>query len=173
MTTQDGTLRARRASHGPRPGCTPSSRAHSRDPAVSRYCSKHRDPDSESPERNLAPSLYGPANASSRHSYASGIFAAKSAEAWTCRLTGSHRGPGHPPSQNARTNERTLTPLLRLWDLRYRIALHDQHARARPAASPVHATGRACFVIADARTDERTLTPLICLWDLRRHVAQL
>jgi hypothetical protein len=146
MTTQDGTLRARRASHGPRPGCTPSSRAHSRDPAVSRYCSKHRDPDSESPDRNLAPSLYGPANASSRHSYASGIFAAKSAEAWTCRLTGSHRGPGHPPSQNARTNERTLTPLLRLWDLRYRIALHDQHARARPAASPVYATGRACFV---------------------------
>ncbi len=60
---------------------------------------------------------------------------------------------------------------LRLWDLRFRIAPHDQHACSRPAASPVHAKGRACLVIAYARTDERTLTPLIRLWDLRRHVA--
>ncbi len=58
---------------------------------------------------------------------------------WSPSYPPGHRVPPHhilrhtpschrTPRKISKVNERTLTPFLRLWDLRCQIALHDQHA---------------------------------------------
>ncbi len=78
--------------------------------------------------------MLGPKSTLSRHSYASGIFVAASHSMISTPEHGPAASLVHtagwacPVFADARTNERTLTPLLRLWDLRHHVAYHDQHA---------------------------------------------